>query len=334
MSTLSELWDTTRMRLLVELERCESLSKAAQAVGIGQPAASEHLHLLEIAAGQQLAERHGRRLRLTDVGRTLASHAAQALVCLESADEELSALAGLDAGALRLGASPVPGVYLLPEAVSTFISRFPNLEVHLAVSSTKEVFEWVRSGRVQLAVVCESGHDDRVALEPLLDDEIVGVARPGLLRVHDGSVEPDALRGMTLLAREEGSSTREYAVDGLVHLGVGWRRVWELGSIEAIKRAARAGLGVGFLSRHCLREEVRRGELIQFRVAGATPLKGHVSIATLARRPPSPAERRFARTLIDYCSERDEAWNGPTPEGAHENGGPPPNSRPALTHHG
>src|ERR671932_1364959 len=114
-TTLRELWDTTRLRLLVEIERRGSLSGAAQAIGIGQPSASQHLRLLEAAAGQRLVERNGRGSRLTEGGRVLAARAAQALSTLGAAEEELGALAGLQNGTIHVGASTVPGVYLLPD---------------------------------------------------------------------------------------------------------------------------------------------------------------------------------------------------------------------------
>src|SRR6059058_6180135 len=113
-STLRELWDTTRMRLLVEIERLGSLSAAARQIGIGQPSASQHLRLLEAAAGQRLVERNGRGSRLTEAGHLLASGAAQALATLGSAEEHLAALACLQTGTIRLGAATTPGVYLLP----------------------------------------------------------------------------------------------------------------------------------------------------------------------------------------------------------------------------
>src|SRR2546423_9629415 len=67
-TTLRELWDTTRMRLLVEIERQGSVSAAAAAIGIGQPSASQHVRLLEAAAGQRLVERGGRGSRLPRAG--------------------------------------------------------------------------------------------------------------------------------------------------------------------------------------------------------------------------------------------------------------------------
>src|SRR6266571_4494404 len=125
-TTLRALWDTTRMRLLVEIDRCGSLSAAAQAIGIGQPSASQHLRQLEGAAGQRLVERNGRGSRLTDAGRILAAHAAQALATLGAAEEELADLTGLRTGTIRLGASTGPGIYLLPDTLGCFRREFPD----------------------------------------------------------------------------------------------------------------------------------------------------------------------------------------------------------------
>src|SRR3954453_5364564 len=115
MTLLSEVWDTTRMRLLVEVDRQGSLSAAAQAVGIGQPSASQHLRRLEAAAGQRLVERNGRGSRLTAAGPVPAAPAAPALATLAAGKQELGALAGLQTGAIRLVASTAPGSYLLPD---------------------------------------------------------------------------------------------------------------------------------------------------------------------------------------------------------------------------
>src|SRR5438876_5439882 len=138
MTTLTALWDTTRMRLLVEIERLGSLSAAAAAIGIGQPSASQHLRLLEAAAGQRLVERNGRGSRLTEAGRVLAARAAQALASLEAGGEELAELAGLRTGTIRLGASTAPGVYVLPGALGCFRRDFPGVTIDVEIAASGE----------------------------------------------------------------------------------------------------------------------------------------------------------------------------------------------------
>ena len=299
---LSALWDTTRMRLLVEIDRQGSLSAAAVAIGIGQSSVSEHLRLLELAAGQRLVERNGRGSRLTDAGRVLAGRAAQALAALGAGEEELDALAGLQTGTIHLGASTAPGVYLLPDTLGCFRTDYPNVRVQVEIAASGEIIERLLAGRIQLASIGAPRAGDRVELEPFVDDEIVGVAQPGLLPVRHGVVAPAALADVMLLAREQGSSTQALADTELRAAGISPAGVWELGSSEAVKRAARVGLGVAFLSRYAVAEEIERGELERFRLAGRPPVRRHFSIARLAGRPLSPGEQAFVETLGRCCA--------------------------------
>jgi molybdate transport repressor ModE-like protein len=291
------------MRLLVEIERQGSLSSAAAAIGIGQPSASQHLRLLEAAAGQRLVERNGRGSRLTEAGRVLAERAAQALATLGAAEEELGALAGLQRGTIHLGASTAPGVYLLPDTLGCFGRDYPSLTVEVEIAASGEILARLLAGRVQLAIVGAQRADERVVLEPFLEDEIVGVAKPGLLALREGKLMPKRIGELTLLAREEGSSSRELVEGWLSDAGVRPARAWELGSSEATKRAAREGLGIAFLSRYAVAEEVERGDLEAFRLAGRPPLRRNFSVARLAGRPPSPAERAFVTTLTRCCAK-------------------------------
>src|SRR5919197_223012 len=303
-STLRELWDTTRMRLLVEIDRQGSLSAAASTIGIGQPSASQHLRLLEAAAGQRPVERSGRGSRLTEAGRVLAARAAQALSTLGAAEEELGALAGLQTGTIHLGASTAPGVYLLPDTLGCFRRDHPGVTVEVEVAASAEILERLRSGRVQLALVGAAQAGDRVELDPFLEDEIVGVARPGLAPLRNGRLAPATLAEFMLLSRKRGSSSQRAVDEELGAIGVRPAGVWELGSSEAIKRAAREGLGISFLSRYAVAEEVERGDLESFRLAGRKPLARKFFVAHLAGRPLSPAERGFVATLTRCCAKR------------------------------
>jgi molybdate transport repressor ModE-like protein len=304
MTLLSEVWDTTRMRLLVEVDRQGSLSAAAQAVGIGQPSASQHLRTLETAAGQRLVERNGRGSRLTEGGRVLAAHAAQALAALAAGEQELGALAGLQAGTIRLGASTAPGSYLLPDTLGCFRRDYPRVDVEVEIAASGEILRRLVAGRIELAIVGVGQADERIALNPFLADEIVGVAKPGLVKTDKGKLAPKALEELTLLCREPDSSSRGYVERELRTIGVQPAQVWELGSTEAVKRAAREGLGVAFLSAYAVAEEIERGELDVFRLRGRRPLTRDFQIARLASRSLSPAESAFVATLTRCCAKQ------------------------------
>jgi len=302
-TTLHELWDTTRMRLLVEIERQGSLSAAARAIGIGQPSASQHLRLLEAAAGQRLVERDGRGSRLTEAGRVLAARAGQALATLGAAEEELGELAGLQTGTIRLGASTAPGVYLLPDTLGCFRRDFPNVTIEVEIGSSGEILDRLLAGRLQLGIVGADRADERIVLDEFLDDELVGICKPGSLPLRGGKLDPKLLSGLLLLRREPGSSSQQFLDRELQDIGINPAGTWELGSSEAIKRAAREGLGIAFLSRYAVAEEVERGQLETFRLARRRPLRRRFSVAFLRGRPLSPSERAFIATLTRCCAK-------------------------------
>ncbi len=302
-TTLRELWDATRMRLLVEIDRRGSLSAAAREIGIGQPTASQHLRLLETAAGRRLVERNGRGSRLTEAGRVLAARAAEALGALETADEELRALDGLLTGTIHLGASTAPGAYLLPDVLGCFRREYPGVTVEVDVAASGEILRRLLEGRVQLAVVGAQEADPRIALEPFLEDEIVGVAKPGLMPLEDGRLDPGLISDLTLLSREAGSSSRDLVEAELRAIGVSPRDRWELGSPEAVKRGARAGLGIAFLSRYAVAEEVEAGSLDSFRLAKRPPLRRNFFVARPAGRALALSEREFVATLTRCCAK-------------------------------
>ena len=102
--------------------------------------------------------------------------------------------------------------------------------------------------------------------------------------------------------REAGSSTRAVSERYLARLGYRPAKRWELDSNEAIKRSVRAGLGIGFVSRLVVEEEVERGELVVFRLEGAEAMKRSIQLLRPDGRPPTPSERAFISTLGDCCS--------------------------------
>jgi DNA-binding transcriptional LysR family regulator len=130
------------------------------------------------------------------------------------------------------------------------------------------------------------------------------VAKPGLLSLRDGRARPAELAEQTLLVREARSSTRRVSERALAAARIWPARVWELDSSEAIKRAAREGLGVAFLSRYAVAEEIGRGELEAFRLPGR-PLTRELHVARLARRPLSPSERGFVEALTRCCAKNE-----------------------------
>lgn len=294
--------EPARLRLLVALGRRGSVSAAADACHMGQPSASRHLKTLEAAVGARLVERDGRASRLTDAGHIVAAHAARVLDTFEAMEDELRALQGAERGTLSLAASTTPGSYVLPSILQCFADRHRRVDFDVVIGSSAWVAQRVAHRDVQLGLAGEVALPEGVTGEPFLDDEVVGIAAPGTVKLRDGRVSAGALADRTLLVREQGSSTRAVSERALARVGYQPAKRWELDSNEAIKRSVAAGLGVGFVSRLVVEDELARGELESFVVAGAASMRRSVYLLRLDGRELSPTERAFVETLCSCCA--------------------------------
>jgi molybdate transport repressor ModE-like protein len=304
-SGISQVFDPLRLRLLVEVQRRGSIAAAAAACGVGQPSATKHLKTLEGAVGEPLVRRTGRGSELTDAGTIAAAHAARMLATLSAMEDELRALRGGQLGVLAIAASTTPGAYVLPSLLQCFAERHPGVEVTVSIGRSSRVVEQVARREVQLGLAGDTLAAAGVVCEPFLHDELVGIAAPHAL--PDGPVTVDALAAHTLLVREAGSSTRATAERHLARAGFTASRVWELDSNEAIKRAVAAGLGVAFVSRLVVEDEVARGELRRFELADAEPMRRAVVLVRADDGQITPAQRAFISTLTDCCVGRVDA---------------------------
>jgi LysR family transcriptional regulator, low CO2-responsive transcriptional regulator len=294
--------DPARLRLLVEVERRGSISAAAEVCAVSQPSATKQLKTLEAAVGEKLVERNGRASRLTEAGEIVAAHGARVLDTLQGLEEEIAALRGAETGTLALAASTTPGAYVMPSILQCFADRHPGVSVDIAVGSSAWVVDRVAKREFSLGIAGEIDLPKGIAADPFLDDELVGIAAPDRVKLRRGKARAAELARWTLLVREAGSSTQAVVDRSLARAGYRATNRWELDSNEAIKRSVAAGLGIGFLSRLVVEDEIARGELVSFRVEGIDPIRRSIYLLRPDDRDPTPAERAFIATLSDCCA--------------------------------
>jgi DNA-binding transcriptional LysR family regulator len=261
-----------RLRLLVEVEARGSISAAAEACMIGQPSASMHLRNLELAVGHRLIQRDARGSRLTPAGRIVAAHAARVLGALAGMTEELRAYQGGTHGTLTVAACSAAS-YLVPHALRAFAESHPQVDVAVSVVDSATVRSLVDVHEVALGITGDISPADGVEADRRLDDEVVGIAAPGVLPIVGGGLAPVELADQTLLLLHPGSSQRAAVTKAVQHRPeAAPARTWLVDSLELIKRSVRDRVGVAFVSQLAVREELRRGELVCFRLLDVSPI--------------------------------------------------------------
>jgi molybdate transport repressor ModE-like protein len=298
---LQRVLDPMRLRLLLAVDRLGSITRAAEACSMGQPTASTHLRTLESAVGHRLVERAGRGTRLTDAGRLLASHATVVVATLEELETELAALDRAVTGSLTLSSCDTFGNYVLPAALVGFGNERPLADIHVRIEPSGDVVRSVARDEAHLGIAGKMRRTEPVVAEPLIRDELAWVtaARSGVR----GVVKPADVPGLTLIVPGRESSTRaitERILGGVKHRPT---RVLELGSVEAIKRAVRSGVGVALLSRLAVADELEAGELCRIELLGAPATSRMIEIVRRENRPSTPLERAFERVLRLFCAQ-------------------------------
>lgn len=254
--------------LVVELG---GVGRAAEALFVAQPVVTAHIRSLEGRLGTKLFYREGRQLHLTESGQVVHAWAEDVLARTRELDRHLAGLSDGSRGSVALGASMSLGSYRLPPILADFRRAHPDVELRLSTFDTEHAIEDARAGAFDFAVVVADTDPEEPGLQTELlgHEELVLVAAPDAKPGAD-EIAPAELGELPFIEAPEGIVRRRFVDRCLGSLGVAERDVvLEFGHPEAMKRAARAGLGVSMLFRSAVAEELEREVLREVRITGA-----------------------------------------------------------------
>lgn len=249
-----------QLEVFLAVARTESVSRAGKELAMSQSAVSGALADLERAYDVSLFDRVGRRVRLSDVGRSVRSKAEALWDGAAEFESTLSRQAG--AARLRVGATLTIGNYVVVPIMARFMREEPGSIVALDVANTETIARRVANFELDVGLVEGEISEPELEVTAFRDDELVVFCAPTDPLARKDRLTDADLESATWIVREHGSGTRqafERAMRGILpDLRIGL----ELQHTEAIKKAVEAGLGVGCLSRIALADAFRQGTLV------------------------------------------------------------------------
>ncbi len=295
-----------RLKVFRAVARHLNFTRAAEELLLTQPAVTQQIKALEDEYGVPLFDRTGGRIALTAAGATLLPYTERLKAISDEALEAVASVAGSHAGGLALGASQTIAQYLLPNLIAAFLREHPKVAITAISGNTEQMLGALGDHRIQLALI--EGPEQRTDLhiEPFLEDRMVLVV-PASHEWAGQEIGLDDLRHAPLLMRELGSGSRRVVEQALAEAGVrrkDLRTTMELDSTEGLLSAVEAGLGVTFVSRWAIRNQLRLKTLAVARVEGLK-LTRKFSLAYSAGPEPRGNAGAFTHFILTTSSKLD-----------------------------
>lgn len=243
------------MRLFSQVVEEQSFTVVARKLGISQPAVSNQIRAFEEKLGAKLIYRKGKGFALTSEGETVYRHTLHMLDEWSELMREIGDSEKLMSGKVHIGASHIPGEYLLPIYLASFRKLYPEIKFKLSIGDSLEMAEKVLAHEVDFAVVGAVFDTEKLTSEFWLKDELGFVVSSNHPLNASQSIEINSIREYPMIIRETGSGHRRAFEEALAKRGLDlndFNVALEVGSTEAVKNAVRSGIGYSFLSGHAL----------------------------------------------------------------------------------
>jgi DNA-binding transcriptional LysR family regulator len=277
--------DVTRLRVFREVAARRSFSAAADALDYTQSAVSQQVSKLERDAGVVLIERGSRPVGLTEAGAALFARTDVIFGELAVAEAELRALAGLEAGTLRLGGFATACATLLPRAVRSFSARHPGVVVGLSEMEPERARRLLRAAEIDLAVTYRFGDadegDDGLASVELARDPFLLALPEGHRLARRRSLRLADLRDERWIGAAAGGY-RDFVVRQCRAAGFEPEIAFEPGDLWTGRGIVAAGLAVGLMPR--LSFSIPYPGVAARPVTGASPARAILAVHVPGRR--------------------------------------------------
>ena len=278
----------------------KSFSKAADDLFLTQPTVSGHILSLEQSLSLRLFDRTSREARLTKAGKVFLEYALKILSFRKELLNALSEFSRGIRGELSLGASTIPGEYLLPKLMGDFKKEHPHFIIALKIADTKEIIQYVLQDNVEFGIIGAKLNHPSLHYEKFEEDEIIVVAPSDHPLTRKKRVNLEELLREPWIIREEGSGTQMAVEKAIRKKGKSLKQfnvVMEMGSTSSVKEGVKARLGLAFISGKATEEEIRQGFLSRIDLEGIEPIFRQIYIVSHRGRTLSPIGMEFLRFI-------------------------------------
>jgi len=294
-----------QLRVFYEAARAGSFTIAARNLFITQPAVTAQVKTFENQCNLRFFKKKGRRLHLTDEGKSLYEYARKIFEFEKEVENVLEEMRKLKRGILRLGTSKAYARYFMPFLISRFREAYPSIKVYLDEGSSLDMVGSLLNLKNEVAVIARVEDNPAVTFIPLSQEELVLILAPGHRLSNKKSVSPQELLEEPMIMKEIGSGTRKQVSDLFSRRRLVPNVLMETSNTEFIKQLVQRGDGISFVVREAVAAELKEKKLATVLLKGGQMFLD-VSIAYLKHQYLSPPARAFVEMLKKMISKEPE----------------------------
>lgn len=276
--------DIRQLRYFIAIADQRSFTRAAETLNVAQPALSLHVRHMEAELGVPLLVRTSRGVEPTEAGMILLHHARTILIQIAVAEEEIRGQASDPAGEVRLGLPATICEVIAVPLIREVHQRHPKIRLRLAEAMSGYVQDWLKEGKLDLAILYNDISDSRITSRKILEEELVLFGSRKL--AEDSGLPPDGVSitrdlafEMPLILPAESHSLRRLLADQALATGRTLSTVFDVDSYTNIKALVEQDLGFSILPRRAIETAVETGQLIFWPVS-APPLLRTIHLST------------------------------------------------------
>ena len=243
----------------------KSFSRAAEKLLRTQPAVSLALQRLEAELGEKLIDRSAKELVLTDAGRTVLEFAQRFESLRHELENSLAELRDKSSGRLIIGANESTTLYLL-QHIGNFRKLYPKVKVQVRRSFSSKIPTELLNGNLELGVISYDPEDERLISKVIYSDSLVFVVSPQHRFADRDSVSITDLGMETFIAHNVISPYREVVLREFQRHKVPLNMDVEMPTLESIRKLVQSNIGVAFLPRMCVEQEIDQKVVCEVRV--------------------------------------------------------------------
>ena len=261
--------DLIKLKAFSIIARTGSFSKAAEELFVTQPAVSAQIKDLERLYEVKLFERIGHSIELTEEGKALLPYAELIVKAIEESKYAVEDIKNSRIGSIRVGASALPGMYMLPEIISFFNKEYPGVSVSLKVSFATEIRKMISNNELEIGIVGSynkrisqaQGNGSILVEELLCNDRMVLIVSPEHSLANRDKILLGELANEPMILPPRAALTRRSIEEQFKELNIPLRIVSEFGNVELIKRMVQKNFGVSIIPRTAVRKEQKENLL-------------------------------------------------------------------------